>query len=168
MDTLYLYASHLGGFYLLSDELTLEERYCECCGDSDVLVGIVHNFKEAWELLMDEEIYGREYVNLQVVFPMLTKTFKIPIEFTYNSFADEVDGACDLTDEEILTLADTVIERLNKTNYERITSMSLEELASILTKKEPCSTCAFYNGLVNECGDCLTGVIEWLNQPAAM
>lgn len=36
----YVYESHLGGYYAVSDELDCEDTYCETCGDSDQLVFI--------------------------------------------------------------------------------------------------------------------------------
>ena len=35
----YLYESHLGGYYVTDHELSLDERYCETCGDADRCIG---------------------------------------------------------------------------------------------------------------------------------
>lgn len=32
---MYLYESHLGGYYASEDEIPYEDLYCETCGDSD-------------------------------------------------------------------------------------------------------------------------------------
>lgn len=32
---MYLYESHLGGYYISEDEIPYENLYCETCGDSD-------------------------------------------------------------------------------------------------------------------------------------
>lgn len=32
---MYLYESHLGGYYISEDEIPYEDLYCETCGDSD-------------------------------------------------------------------------------------------------------------------------------------
>lgn len=32
---MYLYESHLGGYYTSEDEIPYEDLYCETCGDSD-------------------------------------------------------------------------------------------------------------------------------------
>lgn len=32
---IYIYESHLGGLYISDEELSLDETYCETCGDCD-------------------------------------------------------------------------------------------------------------------------------------
>lgn len=32
---MYLYESHLGGYFITEDEVSYEDLYCETCGDSD-------------------------------------------------------------------------------------------------------------------------------------
>lgn len=44
----YLYASHMGGYYVTDHELSPDEQYCEQCGDSDHYVG-------GWDDEDDEE-----------------------------------------------------------------------------------------------------------------
>lgn len=34
---IYIYESHLGGLYISDEELSLDEMYCETCGDYDYL-----------------------------------------------------------------------------------------------------------------------------------
>lgn len=34
---IYIYESHLGGLYISDEELSLDETYCETCGDCDWL-----------------------------------------------------------------------------------------------------------------------------------
>lgn len=37
---MYIYESHLGGFYESDEDIPFEELYCEECGDSDTLIGL--------------------------------------------------------------------------------------------------------------------------------
>lgn len=34
---MYLYESHLGGYYISEDEIPYEDLYCETCGDYVIL-----------------------------------------------------------------------------------------------------------------------------------
>lgn len=36
---MYIYESHLGGFYSSEFQLDYDRLYCDSCGDSDILVG---------------------------------------------------------------------------------------------------------------------------------
>lgn len=38
MDYVYIYESHLGGYFISSEDLDYEDLYCDECGDSDTLV----------------------------------------------------------------------------------------------------------------------------------
>ena len=53
----YLYESHLGDVYIEKRELPYEERHCDTCGDSDVLIGEFTNEKELRALLEREAFY---------------------------------------------------------------------------------------------------------------
>lgn len=75
MDNYFVYESHLGGIYLRLNELDYDDLYCETCGDSDTLVGVVTCYDEFRDLfpyadrdyliskwmhiLQIEETYGR-------------------------------------------------------------------------------------------------------------
>lgn len=48
---MYVYESHLGGFYASDEYLEPDSLYCEECGDSDYYVGYASTKKEAIELL---------------------------------------------------------------------------------------------------------------------
>lgn len=48
---MYIYASHMGGLFASSNELSYEQLYCEECGDSDSLIGEADSAEEAWALL---------------------------------------------------------------------------------------------------------------------
>mgnify|MGYP002677881588 CR=1 FL=1 len=37
---MYIYESHLGGFYESDEDIPFEELYCDECGDSDTLIGL--------------------------------------------------------------------------------------------------------------------------------
>lgn len=39
---IFLYESHMGGYFLTDRELSNDELYCEQCGDSDYLVDIAY------------------------------------------------------------------------------------------------------------------------------
>lgn len=49
------------------------------------------------------------------------------------------------------------------TNFEKISSMSAEELANFLDRESPCAVCAYYG---KDCGRvlCIDGILEWLNK----
>lgn len=47
---MYLYQNHLGGLYCSDDFLSLEETYCEQCGDYDWYLG---NYDSAIKVLKD-------------------------------------------------------------------------------------------------------------------
>lgn len=51
---MYIYESHMGGFYTSKELLDSDVTYCETCGDSDYLVGEAKTMEEAWELLKDK------------------------------------------------------------------------------------------------------------------
>ena len=48
---MYVYESHMGGFYASKDPISREKLYCEQCGDSDRLVGRADTEEEALSLL---------------------------------------------------------------------------------------------------------------------
>ena len=48
------------------------------------------------------------------------------------------------------------------TNYDRIKSMSVEEMAELIDKNYKCRKCAYYHKCCN--GDCTNGIIQWLLQ----
>lgn len=56
---MYLYESHLGGFYSVDNPLTVEEQFCETCGDYDWEIGVYDSKYEAWQLLQERtDIFG--------------------------------------------------------------------------------------------------------------
>ena len=63
----------------------------------------------------------------------------------------------DLIDKAYEIIASTI-----KTNYDRIKSMSVEEMAEFIDKNYKCRKCAYYNKCCN--GDCTNGIIQWLLQ----
>jgi len=50
-DIMYIYESHMEGYYTSDFQLDYDDLYCEQCGDSDTYIGEVNNKKEAKRLL---------------------------------------------------------------------------------------------------------------------
>lgn len=48
---LYIYESHLGGFYYSDEKEDTENLYCEQCGDYDTYLGKVENFEDVADIL---------------------------------------------------------------------------------------------------------------------
>lgn len=48
---IYIYESHLGGLYVEAKELSLDDEYCEQCGDYDNLVFLSDDIYEIAEFL---------------------------------------------------------------------------------------------------------------------
>jgi len=64
---MYIYESHMGGLYVLSEELPWEALYCEVCGDADRLVGFAETQEEARKLLENhaddmDTVWDSEYI----------------------------------------------------------------------------------------------------------
>lgn len=51
---MYIYESHMGGFFTSDEVLDYEDTYCEECGDSDTFIGCADTQEEALRLLEDE------------------------------------------------------------------------------------------------------------------
>lgn len=49
--TLYIYESHLGGFYYTNEEQDDESLYCEQCGDCDTYLGKAEEAYDVAEIL---------------------------------------------------------------------------------------------------------------------
>lgn len=70
---MYLYESHLGGFYSTDESLSQEELYCETCGDWDWEIGKYNSKFDAWCLLMPQtSIFGTGGFNLSSVCSFIT------------------------------------------------------------------------------------------------
>ena len=50
---LYVYESHMGGYFTTDEQLTLDEEHCDQCGDSDWYLGTAESEEKA-EKLYDE------------------------------------------------------------------------------------------------------------------
>lgn len=50
---MYIYESHLGGFYVTKDEIEPEWLHCDQCGDSDWPIGCAETKEEAFKLITD-------------------------------------------------------------------------------------------------------------------
>lgn len=56
---IYIYESHMGGLYISPDELTLDELYCEECGDSDWLGCVAENWTDVANYLRSQvDLFG--------------------------------------------------------------------------------------------------------------
>lgn len=63
MIDMYLYESHMGGFYISNESLDYDLLYCDSCGDSDSFLGIFNTKEELRSLLKSyEDYYGEEYI----------------------------------------------------------------------------------------------------------
>lgn len=65
--TNYVYESHLGGIYILDEELDYEELYCEECGDYDYELGFYedNDLQTLWDIVKNEtNIFGTGGYNL--------------------------------------------------------------------------------------------------------
>lgn len=51
---MYIYESHMGGFFTSDEVLDYEDTYCEECGDSDTFIGWADTQEEALRLLEDK------------------------------------------------------------------------------------------------------------------
>lgn len=57
--TLYIYESHLGGFYYTNEKQDYESLYCEQCGDYDNYLGKAEDAHDVVEILRSEvELFG--------------------------------------------------------------------------------------------------------------
>lgn len=57
--TLYIYESHLGGFYYTNEEQDDESLYCEQCGDCDTYLGKAEDVYDIVEILRTQvELFG--------------------------------------------------------------------------------------------------------------
>lgn len=70
---MYLYESHLGGFYPTDEQLDNEDLYCETCGDYDWEIGEYNNKFDAWCLLMPRtSVFGTGGFSLDLVCSFIT------------------------------------------------------------------------------------------------
>ena len=61
---MFIYESHMGGFFASEEELSYEECSCEVCGDRDWLVGKAETKEEARDLIEGSCVdYGQEEVD---------------------------------------------------------------------------------------------------------
>ena len=50
---MYIYESHMGGLYVLDEQVDFDFLYCEECGDWDSEIGYAETRAEAWDLLKE-------------------------------------------------------------------------------------------------------------------
>lgn len=68
---MYIYESHLGGFYVTDYEKDWEWLHCDQCGDTDWPIGYAETKEEALKIIMDwfegdgwvSEEHVKEYLN---------------------------------------------------------------------------------------------------------
>lgn len=71
---MFLYESHLGGFYSTDKPLNNEDLYCETCGDYDWEIGEYENMDDVWCLLKDKtSIFGTGGFSLDLVCSFITE-----------------------------------------------------------------------------------------------
>ena len=104
---MYLYESHMGGFY--ATENKLEDTYSETCNEFDDLLGKVNTFEDAWNLVKEKCAYDNgDGISLQYAFPNLCNIFHIyedvPLDENDESFTT-------LTDDEILFSISRIIDK---------------------------------------------------------
>jgi len=51
---MFIYESHMGGFFTSDHQLSFDEIYCEQCGDSDHLIGEANTAEDAWKLFKNK------------------------------------------------------------------------------------------------------------------
>ena len=100
----YLYASHMGGYYLTMEQRPIEELYCDECGDSDELKGQVRGFLDAWKLVNGDSdpLYW-----FSEIFPLFYPEVKLLGTFDYPWYSpedseDEDDDWIDTVTEEMV------------------------------------------------------------------
>lgn len=99
----YLYEGHLGSMFTCEEHIPLEKCYCETCGDYDTFIGTFETLEDLWKLIKPEcSIDGSGGWSLQYIFPMIVSEFKLPVKLTYDSYDEESQGMCNLSDNEIL------------------------------------------------------------------
>ena len=65
---IYIYESHLGGLYISDRELSLDEAYCETCGDYDMLACIADNWIDVAEYLRSRlDVFGLGGLDMNTV-----------------------------------------------------------------------------------------------------
>lgn len=62
---MFVYKGHLGNLYASEYKLSYSERYCDSCGDYDILVGVAYTRKEAWRLL-------ENFINTKINYKFVT------------------------------------------------------------------------------------------------
>jgi len=62
---MYIYESHMGGFYKSDELIPYEHLYCDSCGDSDYLLGEANTKEELRSLFTEtiREIFLSEYLD---------------------------------------------------------------------------------------------------------
>ncbi len=61
--TYYLYFSHTGNYFIMKEELSEEELFCEMCSDYDELIGEFTSKAELIQLLLIEDITYDEVID---------------------------------------------------------------------------------------------------------
>lgn len=73
---MYIYKSHMGGFYTNDEYLDYDYLYCEECGDDDWCIGQAETQEEAWALLEDEaDIDGSGGYDLEYITNFIRTNF---------------------------------------------------------------------------------------------
>ena len=76
--TLYIYESHLGGFYCTNEKQDIESLYCEHCGDYDTYLGKAENAYDVADILRTKvELFNMGGYSMEYC----TKFFNVRHEF---------------------------------------------------------------------------------------
>ena len=93
--------------------------------------------------------------------------FKVPID-DYDEFEKKVEEARELKEHldkvEILKDIPQIITPVKMTNYDRIKSMSVEEMAEYLSDHWSCVDCAFEKDCDDNYISCHKNIKQWLEQ----
>lgn len=109
---MYLYESHMGGFYTTEDQQSYDDLYCETCGDSDWELGEFETLEEFWNLISDEvSVNGSGGISLQYILPMVSYLFDYSFDIRYENEYDRENEYCCNSDNDILAQIEAAIKK---------------------------------------------------------
>ena len=113
---MYVYESHLGGLFVEDRMLSFKERFCEDCGDSDVLIGEYSDVQEFWNLIKDYcSIDNSGGYTLSYVFPLMVSLFDLDCDVTYENSDYAAQKFCSNTEENILKQLEKYVGKIEVT-----------------------------------------------------
>ena len=99
VELLYIYGSHLGGFYVTEE--VIEEEICEVCGDSDNYLKTIRKDK----LIEDMAHFLKEYLGENYALIPL-------VDFIYEEFPKEAEDILEKVREQYLADAEKIKKEL--------------------------------------------------------